>query len=270
MNARKMPAERVPSPGWPVTLRSEWRKLVALRGVLLGVGAILAVAVVVGLFMATVSDPADVEVADGQSQYSAVFFSSGLTIWAYAFLAATFLAIEFQGAGESTFVATARRGRVLVSKLVLIGIGGLVVGLLTSALSLASIQSVLTARGLQTLDLSDPAVIRALLVLVPVSMAVQGLLAASFAVLVRSAALAVVVTGLISILPVRIAPILGETYSATVPRWLPGAAVESLAGVAEPGSYGYLAMPLAALCVLAWLAMASTAAGWRLPRTDIR
>jgi hypothetical protein len=172
--------------------------------------------------------------------------------------------------GEYTFVATARRGRILAVKLVLIAAGGLLVGLLASVMSVAATQGVLALRGLEPLALTDPGLIRAIVLLVGASMTVQGLLAAGFAVLLRSAVASVVSTGLISLVPVSLAPILGEWYSAHVPRWLPGAAVESLAGVAAPGSYGYLPWSLATACVIAWVSTLCVIAALRLPRMDIR
>ncbi|BCJ64922.1 hypothetical protein [Polymorphospora rubra] len=258
------------TPGFEATFRSEWRKIRALRSTPIGIVLILLVSVGVGVFMTVIGDSSAIADAQAENGYSVIFYSSGLVTWAFAYLAATFVASEFQGLGESTFPATARRGRVLSAKLVLVAAGGLVVGLLASVMTVAATQGVLAARGFEPLDLTDPGLLRAVVLLFGASMAVQGLLAACFAVLVRSAVAAVVVTGVISLLPVSLAAFLGEWYSASVPRWLPGAAVESLAGVAAPGSYGYLDWPLASVCVIAWVAALCAAATLRLSRTDIR
>ena len=131
-------------------------------------------------------------------------------------------------------------------------------------------QGMLALQGYESLDLTDPGLIRAVVVLVGASMAVQGLIGAAFAVLTRSAVAAVVITGLISLVPVGIATFMGEWYSEHVPRWLPGAAVESLAGVAAPESYGYLPLPVAATAVVAWLTILLGVAALRLPRMDVR
>ncbi|MGI5215406.1 hypothetical protein [Plantactinospora sp. CA-290183] len=259
-----------PTPGFEATLRSEWRKLRALRATPIGIALILLVSVGVGVFMTMIGDGSAVADAQAESRYSVIFYSSGLTTWAFVFLAASFVASEFQGMGESTFVATARRGRVLAVKLALVTVGGLVVGLLASVTSVAATQGVLALRGFEPLDLTNPGLARAIVLLVGASMAVQGLLAGCFAVLVRSSVAAVVITGLITLVPVSLAPFLGEWYSANVPRWLPGAAVESLAGVAAPGSYGYLSWPLATACVIAWVSTLCVIAALRLPRMDIR
>ncbi|MBF8192617.1 hypothetical protein ITP53_44445 [Nonomuraea sp. K274] len=262
------PATR--APGIDSTFASEWRKMRALRSTPIGIVLILLVSVGVGGFMTMVGDRAAIAEAQAQSEYAVIFFGSGLTTWAFAYLAASFVAAEFHGMGESTFVATARRVRVLAVKLVLVIACGLIVGLLASVMTVAATQGVLTVHDLRPLDLTDPGLVRAVVLFVGASMAVQGVLAACFAVLVRSAAGAVIITGMITLLPVSLARFLGEWYSAHVPRWLPGAAVESLAGVSTPGSYGYLTAPLAAGCLAAWIAALCTLAALRLRRMDIR
>lgn len=258
------------APGFADVLSAEWRKLRALRLFSIGVGLILVVSVGVGVFMTLVGDRSSLADAQSASDYAVIFYSSGLTTWAFVYLAASFVAMEFRGVGQATFVATARRSRVLGAKLLLIAGGGLCVGLVASVATTAATQGMLALQGHRMLDLTDPGLLRAVLVLVGASMAVQGLIGAGFAVLTRSAVAAVVVTGLISLVPVTMATFLGEWYSAHVPRWLPGAAVESLAGVAAPESYGYLPLPLAGAALLVWLAVVLTAAAARLPRMDIR
>ena len=258
------------APGFVDTFVAERRKMLSLPVHPIGVAMILVVGLGVGVFMTLVGDSSTIADAQAESEYAVIFYSSGLTTWAFVYLAAHFVAIEFQGVGQSTFVATARRTRVLAAKLALIAIGGLLVGLVASVTTAAATQGLLALRGYEPLDLTDPGLARAVLVLVGTSMAVQGLIAAAFAVLTRSTAAGVVITGLISLVPVSIAPLMGEWYSEHVPRWLPGAAVESLAGVAAPESYGYLPMPLAATALAVWLTVLLGAAALRLPRADIR
>lgn len=258
------------APRLNATFRSEWHKLRAMRSTSIGIALILLVSVGVGVFMTLIGDEAALAEAQAEGGYTVIFYSSSLTTWAFAFMAAGFVACEFHGLGASTFTATARRGRVLGVKLALIASSGLAVGLIASAATVAATQGVLTTRGFEPLDLADPVLIRAVTLLVGTSMAVQGLLAAAWAVLVRSTTVAVIATGMITLVPVSLAPILGEWFSAHVPRWLPGAAVESLAGVAAPGSYGYLDWPQAVGCVTAWIAVFIVIAALRLPRMDIR
>lgn len=100
--------------------------------------------------------------------------------------------------------------------------------MVSSVATAAATQGMLALRGFEPLDLTDPGLIRAVLILVGASMAVQGLIAAGLAVLTRSGVWGLIVAGLISLLPVSFATLLGQWYSEHIPRWLPGAAVESL------------------------------------------
>jgi ABC-2 type transport system permease protein len=254
----------------PTALRSEWRKLVALRMTGVGALAIVAISLVVGVALAMVSDPGSIAAAQADSEYSVIFYSSAIATWGYAFLAASFVAVETNGIGQWTFVATPRRGRVLGAKLALIAGVGLLVGIAATAVTVAVTQGVLAVRGLETLDLTDAGLWRAMGLFQPLSLAVTGLLAAAVAVLTRSAVLAVVTIGAVTLIPVGAAQLLGDTYAATVPRWTPGAAVESIAGMSAPGSYGYLDPFTAIVCVALWVAVAAAAAFVVLPRLDIR
>lgn len=62
----------------------------------------------------------------------------------------------------------------------------------------------------------------------------------------------------------------GPGYAAIVPRWVPGAAVESLSGVAEVGTPGFLPLPLALVAVGLWFAVLGGLAHIRLTRGDAR
>lgn len=257
------------APGFIDTLHSEWLKMRSLRLYPVVLAAIVIVSVAVGAFMSVIGGH-NIAEAQAESEYSVIFYSSALTTWAFAGIAANYVGIEFTGVGQATFTATASRSRVLAAKFVLIAVAGAVVGTVSSVMTAAVTQGVLASRGFESLDLTDPRLIRAVLILVAASMAVQGLIAAGFAVLSRSAVWGLVVAGLLSLLPVSFAPLLGTWYSEHIPRWLPGAAVESLAGVAAPEGYGYLPTPLALMAVAAWLVVVLGAAILRLRSLDIR
>lgn len=100
------------APGTGSVLTSEWRKMRALRSTPIGIALILVVSVGVGVFMTLIGGSSAISEAQAESGYSIIFYSSGLTTWAFVFLAASFVAAEFTGMGEATFVATARRGRI--------------------------------------------------------------------------------------------------------------------------------------------------------------
>lgn len=257
--------------GFTPALVSEWRKFRALSTtrVVLGVAVALSLGVsaLIVLFGGG-HNAADVQ-ADGR--YDVIFFGSGLGVWAFVFLSAHFVAVEFRaGLGERTFVATPRRTRVLLAKLaVLVGVG-LLGGCVLSALNVALTQGVLGLGGHPTLDLTDPGLLRPALLYIGLSMAVQGVLAALIAVIVRHAFGALIVTIMLTALPVTLAEFFGRAYADVVPRWVAGAAVESLSGVSEPGSPGYLPPGPALLAVALWLAAAGAVSLHRLHHRDIR
>lgn len=256
------------APRFAETLTGEWRKVRALRLYPILIAVIVLLSVAVGVFMTIVGGSSIAE-AQAESQYSVIFYSSTLTTWAFAGLAANFVGMEFSGLGQATFTATARRHRVLLAKFILIGAGGVLTGVISSIATAATTQGMLALQGYQPLDLTDPGLIRAVLVLVGASMAVQGLIAASLAVLTRSGIWGLVAAMLISLLPISFANLLGEWYAEHIPRWLPGAAVESLAGVASPEGYGYLPPPLASIAVVAWFSALGVIAVLRLRHADI-
>lgn len=257
------------TPRFADTLAAEWAKMRGLRMYPILLAGIVLLSVAIGGIM-TVVGGASIAEAQSESRFSVIFYSSALTTWVFAGLAANFVGIEFSGLGQYTFTATARRGRVLLAKFGLIGVGGLIVGTVTSIATAAVTQGMLASQGHEPLDLSDPALIRAVVLLVGTSMAVQGLIASGFAVLTRSAVWGLVSAGLITLLPVSFANLLGEWYAEHIPRWSPGAALESVAGVAAPEGYGYLPAPLAVGTLVVWLIIVLGASGLRLRRMDIR
>jgi hypothetical protein len=255
------------SPGFVDTLASEWLKLRSLRLYPLLLAAIVIVSVAVGAFMSIIGGDSVAE-AQAENEYSVIFYSSALTTWAFAGIAANFVGIEFSGVGQTTFTATARRTRVLAAKVVLIGVAGALTGVLSSVATAAATQGVLVLRGFEPLDLTDPGLLRAVLILVGASMAVQGLIAAGFAVLtappsgdwsrpgwsrscreLRESAGRVVL---------RAHPAMAARGGGGEPRWRC-----RTRGVRVP------ARPLALTTVIAWLAVVLTIATLRLRRLDI-
>lgn len=248
---------------------SEWRKLWSLRStpVILGV----VVALTLGISWAIVVF-AGVNAAQAQQDgtYAVIFFGSSLGVWAFAVLAAEFVTTEFRGAADHTFVATPRRSRVLLAKSLIVAGLGLVVGPVVSVATVVVTQGGLALGGFPTLQLDDPGLWRAVLVYVGLNMAVQRVLAALVAVLVRNAFGAVVVVLMLSALPPSLAESFGPAFTELVPRWIPGAAVESVAGLSQVGSAGYLALPAALLAVAIWIGLFAAVSFPRLDRADAR
>src|SRR5690625_7832183 len=94
--------------------------------------------------------------SQAESKYSVIFYSSTLTTWAFAGLAANFVGIEFSGLGQATFTATTCRHRVLLAKFILIGAGGVLTGVVSSIATAAATQGMLALPGYPPRDRTDP------------------------------------------------------------------------------------------------------------------
>ncbi len=194
--------------------------------------------------------------ADGGSRYEVLFFGAALGVWAYAFFGAAFSAGEFGGGLVGyTFVVTPRRSRVVFAKLILVAVLGVVAGVVVSLINFVITQTVLRAGGYPALSFDDPQLVRAVLVFIPAQMAVWGCLALLLGFVVRRTAVTVIGLFLGSFLPVVMAQFLPRAWGETVPRWMPGAAMESLAGLATPGSPGFLPVLPALLAIVGWLVL---------------
>ncbi|BBG02195.1 MULTISPECIES: hypothetical protein [Pseudonocardia] len=258
-------------PGFGAVVASEWIKLWAVRSTWHLLGVVLALTVGLSAVMAFFGSAGDLAAAQADGEYNVVLFSAGLGVWVYCYFGAALVASEFGGTGYYTFVATPGRGRVLAAKALIVAACGPVLGSAIAVSAVLLTQVGLTATGAVPLDLADPTLWRAALGYVVLSMTVQGVLAALVAVLVRNAigALGVVLL-LLNALPVMLAEFLGETYRNSIPRFMPGAAVESVAGLSVPGSAGYLPTGVAATVLAAWVGIAWIAAHRRLATSDIR
>lgn len=255
MNSTHVPA-RPAAPGIAATLSSEWRKLWALpsnRGILI---AAFGLSIGITLLMTAFGDTEAIGREQDESRYSVIFFGSTLAVWVFCALAANIVAAEYRsGAITLTLIATPHRRRVLTAKLIIVSASALVGGLAISLVNFALTQTFLMAAGGPSVSLSDPGALRAVLLYIPVSAFAQSLLAACAAVVLRSAPGAVVFTVLLGAVPIALASYLGTWWSETVPRHMTGAAAESLAGLAVPGTAGYLPALPAAVVVIVWSAV---------------
>ncbi|MBV9315165.1 MAG: hypothetical protein JO100_15875 [Pseudonocardia sp.] len=259
------------APGFVDTLASEWRKFWALpasRNVLF---VTIAITVGVSALITLFSNGADLAAQQTKGEYNVILFGGLLGVWSYIFLGANFVASEFRtGMLDYTFVATPRRTRVLVSKILIIGVIGLVVGVLISMVNAAMTQSALAISGYPTLNLHDPRLLRAVLLYIAVGMCLDGIVGCLLAVLVRNAVGALVLTILLIILPPMFSQFLGKAYNHTVPRWSLGALQESIAGISKPTTDAYLPTSLALLGAAIWVTVLGIAAIIYLRRADAR
>jgi ABC-2 type transport system permease protein len=261
-----------PVPGFGATVASEWAKLWSVRSTYIQLAVMLVLTVGLSGVMSFFGSSGDLAAAQADGIYNVIFFGSTLGVWVFTYLGASFVATEFTGkVAEYSFVATPRRGRLLAAKMLIIAGVGLGSGLVISLANVVLTQSALASAGYRTLDLSDPGLWRSMLVFIALSMCVQGVLGGLVAVLVRNSfgALAIVALG-INALPITLAQFLGEAYRTTVPRLMPGAAVESAAGLSPPTSDGYLPLGVALLVIALWLAVAAALAYRKLVRSDAR
>ncbi|HLT62374.1 MAG TPA: hypothetical protein VK020_14340 [Microlunatus sp.] len=190
----------------------------------------------------------------GGAKFEVMFFGSSFGVWAYAFFAAGFAAAEFRdGMIDYTFAATADRRRVLLAKAVVVGVGGVLIGLVTSLANFALTQAVLTVTGHPALSLTEPGLLRVVIVFIPAQLMTWSLLALFLGAAIRTTTPTVLLLFLGTLLPILLAQFLPPVWGETVPRWTPGALIESLAGLATPGSPAYQPVLPAAAGVLAWL-----------------
>ncbi|PSK99905.1 ABC-2 type transport system permease protein [Murinocardiopsis flavida] len=245
-----------PPPGFGAALRSEWRKFRALPSNRAIIGAALALTVGITVVMTVFGDTAAMAREQNDGRYAVIFFGATLGVWAFSALAANVVAAEYrQGTIAMTFTATPRRWRPVTAKLVVIAAAAFVAGHVVSLVNFAITQAALGAAGESTVSLSDPGMLRAALVYIPLSMVVQSLLTACAAVVLRTAPGAFAFVVLLGALPVVGAQFLGRWWGETIPRHMAGAAAESVAGIAVPGTPGYLPTMAAGLVIVVWLAV---------------
>jgi ABC-2 type transport system permease protein len=260
-----------PAPTFGDVLRSEWDKLWAVRSTWTLFGVLLLLTIGLSAVLAFFGSSGDLAESQAEGEYNVIFFSATLGVWIYTFIAATMVATEYSNrTGQYTFVATPRRGRVLNAKMLIIGGLGLLIGLTVALTNVALTQTALVAGGFTTLDLGDPAFWRAVLTYVPLSMFVQAMLGGLAALLTRNAFGALALVILLNAIPVTLAQFLGEAYRETVPRFMPGAAVESIAGLSPSTSDGYLPLGVAIVVVALWVGLGWVLAGRRMVRGDVR
>lgn len=195
----------------------------------------------------------------GGAKFEVMFFGSSFGVWAYAFFAAGFAASEFRdGMIDYTFAATADRRRVLLAKAIIVGAGGVLIGLVTSLINFLLTQAVLTLTGHPALSPTEPSLFRVLTVFIPAQLLVWSLLALFLGAAIRTVTPTVLLLLLGTLLPILLSQFLPPVWGETVPRWTPGALIESLAGLATPGSPAHQPVPTAAAGLLVWLLVFGT------------
>jgi ABC-2 type transport system permease protein len=258
---------------FPVTVRSEWTKLVALRStkiqlalaVLLGVGMSALLAWILGMTY----DDWD---ASGRRDFEPIGASMIGGILSTIFL----LVIGVKAAtGEYasgmirlTLTASPRRGRVLGAKAIVVAAVMTVVGiLLTGAMFLVS-QAIFASYGMRSASLLDGDALRAVAAVAVLS-AQFPVIALALGFLLRSTAGAIIGVFALILAPPFAGDLLPAWYADHVAMYMPGAASDAiaighLAGATEP-----MLSPVAgAIVVAAWIAVFLGAAWAVFERRD--
>ncbi|MDA2806252.1 ABC transporter permease subunit [Nocardiopsis suaedae] len=244
------------APGFGAALRSEWAKFLALPSNRAIIAATVFLTVGITALTGLFGDTGAIAREQADGRYSVIFFGASFGVWTFSALAANVVAAEYRtGAIAWTLTATPRRARVLGAKFLVVGAAAPASGLVIALANFWVTQTVLARAGEDVLTLAEPGMLRAVLVYIPVGMAVQSLLTAAAAAVLRSGPAAFVSVLLLGLLPIAVAPVLGGWWGENIPRYMTGAATESLAGIAVPGTPGFLPTLPAALVVLGWTAL---------------
>ncbi len=258
-------------PGFRDTVGSECVKASTMPALppLLGVGA--AVAVGVGALLSAVA-------GDGYSALAPaakhVFdpVATALSAMPYAdvivaAIAVTLVASEYgTGMMRLSLTATPNRWRALGARLLVVGGGGLIAGVVFAAVSAAVGVHLLSARGVPTPGLADGAVLAAILG-AGVGTAFVAVLGTCLAFMLRRTAPAVALTNVIAFLP-GILYALPDWWQRHVIAYLPTWASSSLAGTVAGRSPAHLSTGTAYAVIACWAAVLVVAAGLLLTRRD--
>lgn len=234
------------------TLASEWSKMATLRSthITLALGLVLSIAT---SGLAALAFGASN--ADWPDDFDPILFSMVGNVFAlivYSVFGVVAVTREYSsGMMRLTLIATPKRHRVLVAKLLLVGVITLVFGLLTTTGMFFVTQSILGAYGLPTASLAD-ADARWVVFGLGASMPFFPILGLAIGVLCRSTA-----GGITSVLGLLWLP---QIFSTVMPMWwreniislVPGAALDSLTIGQMMNAPEYSPAALAAPVVAAW------------------
>ncbi|RZQ59759.1 hypothetical protein [Amycolatopsis suaedae] len=256
-------------------LASEWTKLRSVRSTWLT----LAVAAAVGLGLTvlfTVVIGSDFPTMDAQARQALRPVSVGtvglsLALVLFIVFGTGSTAPEFASRMISvTLAVTARRGRWLAAKALVVGAVAAVAGTVLTVASFVLGQSVLAGAGAPHASLGDSGVVRVLAGWTA-EMVVFSVLAVFVAVLLRSAAGTIAALLAVIYLPAMFGDMLPAWVSEYVLRFLPGMAAGTLAELnPDPASPTYLPPWAAGLVLVGWIAGLALLARATLSARDAR
>jgi len=261
-------------PGFGSLLQSEWTKLRSLRStwiivslaIGLSIGMSVGLAIVAGMTFDSLSPRL-------QAEFDPILTTLGG--WAIGMILVTVLGVtavtaEYgNGMVRTTFIATPRRMRVFAAKAVVSGVFGMAVTSILVPGMFFVCQPIYRAYGLDTASLTDPGVIRYLLIGGLVQGAMHTLIPFAFAWLLRGAAAAITLSIGFSVLPWMMTNMVPQWVKENVLRYLPDNAKDSLLGQLEPGATLYLGDTAAAIVIAIWMVGLLAAAAVVLNRRDV-
>ncbi len=258
-----MPLSDAESPKAPVrfssTLASEWTKLVSLRStyITLGLAVILSIAFTV-LVVIVVGANWDNLSASEREDFDPItisFFGSIFSAILIVVLGVNAVASEYSsGMIRLTLTATPRRGRLLVAKLLAIGIVTLVIGFALQVAQFLITQFILGSYDVPTVKLSDTDALR-VVIANGVMSPILPVIAATVAVLLRNTAAAITSVLALIFAPAIFGPLFPNWWQENVLSYVLGPATDSIAiGHLDSDEPTRLSLGGAIVVVAAWVA----------------
>jgi len=258
--------------GFGATLASEWTKITTLRStyIMLGLALILGIGMT-ALITAVIGNTFSGWTPDQQADFDPVltsFFGWIFVGILLSVLGVTTLASEYSsGMIRVTLTATPRRGRVLLTKVLIIGAVTFVVGTIATIGMFLVGQAIFSSYGIEAGSLGGGETLRTVLGL-SIGAPIFPLIGAALAVLLRNTAGAITTVMALIFAPSIFGPLLPAWWQENVLRFLPGPASDNLALFNDSDALLYMAPAAAAAVAVGWVILFLGAAYVVLTRRD--
>ncbi|MGA6164730.1 ABC transporter permease [Amycolatopsis magusensis] len=252
------------------TIAAEWTKLRSVRStwLTLALAPVVAIGLTALFSTAVAADHASLSPPE-QLAFDPVgngLVGLGLALILFVVLAVNATAPEFSSRMIAVSLAvTARRGRFLAAKALVVGAVSAVAGLLCAVLTFVVSQAIFAGAGVPSAGFGDPRVVRILLGW-GLQMVLFSLLGVLVTVLLRSAAGAIATLLGLVYLPAIFGPMLPAWVTEYVLRFLPPATADSFTG----NGTGNLPLWAAGLVMAAWVGLLWTVTRYVLGVRDAR
>lgn len=258
--------------GFSATLASEWTKITSLRSTYIMVGLALVLGIgMTALITAVVGNTWSDWPANEQADFDPVltsFFGNVFTAILLSVLGVTAVSSEYSsGMIRTTLTATPRRGRVLIAKMLIIGLLTLVIGTIATVGMFLVGQAIFSSYGIETASLGDEDAFRMVLGIC-LGQPLFPLIGAGLAVLLRNTAGAITTVMALIFAPSIFGPLLPSWWQENILRYLPGPASDNLARINDTDSMLYMGAGMAGAVVVGWIVIFIGAAHVALTRRD--